>query len=102
MVGHVERAWTLSFLWPLAGAQRTVFTSLFTSLLGGARIGAAMEYFNDRFTELAAYLDTEHKRPKGMVGRDEKIALLWTASTDARNYVVLGDLATRFGAVSGP
>jgi hypothetical protein len=95
VVGHVERAWTHSFLWPLAGAQRTAFTSLFTSLVGGARLGAAMEYFNNRYAELAAYLDTERKRAKSTVGRDQKIAFLWTASTDARNYVVLGDPAVR-------
>lgn len=97
VVGHVERAWTHSFLWPLAGAQRTVFTSLLTSLIKGARVGAAMEYFNNRYAELAAALITELKRPKAMVGRDEKIAFLWTASTDARNYVVLGDPAARLG-----
>jgi hypothetical protein len=102
VVGHVERAWTHSFLWPLAGGQRTVFASLFSSLVGGARIGAAMEYFNNRYAELAAYLDTERKRPKGMTGRDDKIAFLWSASTDARNYVVLGDPAARLGAGSGP
>ena len=102
VVGHVERAWTHSFLWPLAGAQRTVFTALLTSLVGGARLGVAMEYFNNRYAELAAYLDTERKRPKGMVGRDEKMAFLWTASTDARNYVVLGDPAARLAVGSQP
>ena len=102
VVGHVDRAWSHSFLWPLAGAQRTVFTSLFTSLINGSRIGAAMEYFNNRYAELAAYLTNELKRPKGMVGRDEKIAFLWTASTDARNYVVLGDPAARLGSIQPP
>ena len=102
VVGHVERAWTHSFLWPLAGAQRTVFTSLFTSLINGSRIGSAMEYFNNRYAELAAYLTNELKRPKTMVGRDEKIAFLWTASTDARNYVVLGDPAARLSPGSQP
>jgi hypothetical protein len=102
VVGHIDRAWSHSFLWPLAGAQRTVFTSLFTSLIKGSRIGAAMEYFNNRYAELAAYLANELKRPKGMVGRDEKVAYLWTASTDARNYVVLGDPAARLESISKP
>jgi len=95
MVGHVERAWTHSFLWPLAGAQRTAFSALLTSLVGGTRLGAAMEYFNNRYAELATALLSELRRPKGMVDRDEKIAFLWTASTDARNYVILGDPAAR-------
>jgi hypothetical protein len=102
VVGHVDRAWSQSFLWPLAGAQRTAFTSLFASLTKGSRIGAAMEYFNNRYAELAAYLTNEIKRPKGMIGRDEKIAFLWTAATDARNYVVLGDPAARLSSIEIP
>lgn len=102
VVGHVDRAWSHSFLWPLAGAQRTVFSSLFRSLIRGARVGAAMEHFNNRYAELAAYLDNERRRPKGMVGRDEKIAFLWTAAADARNYVVLGDPAARLEPVLVP
>jgi hypothetical protein len=61
-----------------------------------------MEYFNNRYAELAAYLTNELKRPKGMVGRDEKVAFLWTASTDARNYVVLGDPAATLGSIQPP
>lgn len=98
VVGHVERAWTHSFLWPLAGAQQTVFNSLFTSLVGGARLGTAMEHFNDRYAELASYLHSERARPAGTAGREDKLAFLWIASTDARNYVVIGDPAVRLGS----
>jgi hypothetical protein len=102
VVGHVDRAWSHSFLWPLAGAQRTVFTSLFGSLIAGARIGAAMEHFNNRYAQLAAFLDAERRRPQGMVGRDQKIAFLGTAATDARNYVILGDPTARLEPVLVP
>ncbi len=98
VIGHVERAWTHSFLTPLAGAQQTVFSHLFASLVGGDRLGAAMETFNDRYTQLAAHLHSERTRPRGTAGRDDNIAFLWTASTDARNYVVIGDPAVRLGS----
>jgi hypothetical protein len=98
VIGHVERAWTHSFLTPLAGAQQTVFASLFSSLVGGDRLGAAMETFNDRYSQLAAHLHSERTRPKNTSGRDENIAFLWTASTDARNYVIIGDPAARLGS----
>jgi hypothetical protein len=75
-----------------------VFSDLFSSLVGGARLGAAMETFNDRYTQLAAHLHSERTRPRDAAGREDKIAFLWTASTDARNYVVIGDPAARLGS----
>jgi hypothetical protein len=98
VIGHVERAWTHSFLTPLAGAQQTVFSHLFSSLVGGDRLGAAMETFNERYAQLAAHLHSERTRPRDAAGREDKIAFLWTASTDARNYVVIGDPAVRLGS----
>jgi len=96
VVGHVERAWGYSFFWPGAGEQTAVFESALLRLLKGAPVGWALEYFNQRYGELAAdltsYLDRHTLEaataPAELVG-------LWTANNDARNYVIIGDPAGR-------
>jgi hypothetical protein len=95
VIGHVERAWTHSFLWQGAGAQQTVFSSLLVRLVNGARVGAAMDFFNGRYAELATMLTDALRDHKAGVPNAEDVALLWTASTDARNYVICGDPAAR-------
>jgi hypothetical protein len=95
VIGHVERAWTHSFLWKGAGAQQTVFSSLFTALANGARVGAAMDFFNSRYAELSTMLTDALRDGQSGLPKEEDIALLWTATTDARNYVVCGDPAAR-------
>jgi hypothetical protein len=96
-VGHVERAWACSFVSPSAGAQREVFWSAIQSLLGGRRLGHAMEFFDDRYAALTAELsdDLDLARSFGKALDDVAIAGLWTETKDARNYVVLGDPAVR-------
>jgi hypothetical protein len=96
VVGHVERAWGYSFTWPRAGEQLDVFESTMSSVMKGATLGVAIEYFNDRYAALTTELEDEkdnlryHKilDPMGISG-------LWTARNDARNYVILGDPAVR-------
>jgi hypothetical protein len=111
MVGHVDRAWGLSFLPRLPrrpeGDQSRrygnteVFASFCEQLLNGDPVGAAMNYFNLRHaatsTELT-YLYEHITDP--MTARDAyELAELWTASNDARGYIVLGDPAVRLNAV---
>lgn len=96
-VGHVERAWACSFVSPSVGAQREVFWSALQSLLGGWRLGHAMEFFNDRYAGLTAELsdNLDQARNYGKTLDDLSLAGLWTETKDARNYVVLGDPAVR-------
>ena len=58
VIGHVERAMSYSFAWPRAGRQLDVFRSTFSTLLGGGRVGTAMEYFNDRYAALTTELES--------------------------------------------
>ncbi len=108
VVGHIDRAWSASFLWGGAGAQLTAFRDCFTRLLGGRAdvsaglkgsypLGYAMEVFNNRYAEIASELNEEliQIRDFFKIPRHSELAYLWTASNDARNYIILGDPAVR-------
>ena len=96
MIGHVERAWGYSFMWPRAGEQLEVFQSTLASVMKGATIGAAIEYFNDKYAALTTELEDE-KQTLEYGGTPDPMGIsgLWTARNDARNYVILGDPAVR-------
>ncbi len=96
VIGHVDRAWGASFLWNENIEQTTTFESALTKIMEGAPVGAAMEFFNNRYAELAASLSGELEDAK--VGKKidpAELATLWTANNDARGYAVIGDPAVR-------
>lgn len=97
VIGHVERAWTYSF--SDAGGARQVETfssTLRRMMLGGAPVGFAVEYFNDRYAELATGLTEDMESLKYGTPVDEfDLTKRWTEHNDARSYVVLGDPAVR-------
>ena len=93
VVGHVERAWSYSFLWR-STAHVAVFESALRGLLEGWTVGMSMEFFAFRLAELGSELI--HALDARGAGREASEALrLWAAHHDARNYVVLGDPAVR-------
>ncbi|KQY44427.1 hypothetical protein [Cellulomonas sp. Root137] len=96
-VGHVDRAWTCSFLWKGLSAQVMPFSSTLLALMDGARLGLAMESISSRYAEVATELTTRlaESRRLGTVIEDVDLVGLWTATHDARGYVVLGDPAVR-------
>ncbi|MGH3861311.1 hypothetical protein [Actinokineospora sp.] len=103
-VGHVDRVWSCSFLWKGVDPQIATMASTLRALLAGQRLGAAMEYLNQRYAAIATELVTrlDALRRLGRKIDDETLAALWTANNDARNYIVLGDPAVRLGAGKGP
>jgi hypothetical protein len=103
VVAHVDRAWGSAFLWMDAQGKRAtqrhldVFESLLDSVLGGKRLGCAMEAFNLRYAELAADLSEriEQIQLYDEHYEDAELAHMWICNSDARNYAVIGDPAVR-------
>jgi hypothetical protein len=109
VIGHVERAWTFSFSDARGGKQIETFSSAMRRMmLDGAPVGWALEFFNNRYAELASVLteDMENAHWGGSVDPYE-LSTKWTEHNDSRSYVVIGDPAVRLpladiGAAPGP
>lgn len=103
-IAHVDRAWSHSFAWQETGTPVSAetaalngdFHSALERIAQGLPVGFAMEYFGQRYAELATMLSDELDTIE-LGGRCDPMALaaLWTAHSDARGYVVLGDPAAR-------
>ena len=98
-VGHVDRAWSCSFLLTRSQEQIDVFGSFLKDLLDGMPLGGALEYFNDRYAAMAAVLTSQLQRVRAGKTPDAAfkgaVAATWLEHNDARNYVIFGDPAVR-------
>lgn len=95
VVGHVDRAWSTSFNWSGQG-QVDLYENMLKRLLDGHPIGSAMEFFNQRYAELAVDFSELRKDLDYFLDVDEaRFARAFRGNNDARNFVVLGDPAVR-------
>lgn len=98
VLGHIDRAFTLSFSWS-DESQTQIFESVLGRLLDGYPIGAATEFINQRHAELAVSTTRDYMiwRAQGHLTESgtADLARRLRASHDVRNFVVLGDPAVR-------
>lgn len=106
VIGHVDRSWGWSFVWPGAGTQIATFESVLRRLMKGAPAGFALEPMNNRSAELADDLASEIERhDNGLSVSPVDLAKMWTSRNDARGFILLGDPAVRLapaGACNSP
>ncbi len=96
VVRYVERAWGCAFVDEQNRQQLGAFQSALKRLLEGHPIGSALEPLNSRYAAVAADLSVELEEIKfGAKVDNWLLAKLWTASNDARAYVIVGDPAVR-------
>lgn len=102
VIGHVEKTFEGSIAW--SGAKRHIeaFEDMLDRLLDGYPVGSAMEPFAQRYAEAAVHLCGELvDLRRGKKEDESRLARLWTASHDSRNYIVLGDPAVRLADPEG-
>jgi len=96
VIGHVERAWSFSFLSASNQQLLVPFENAIGWTLLGKPIGYAMKDLNEKYAVLSANLAAVLE-DMGWGARipDEQLASLWLQRNDAQNYILLGDPAVR-------
>jgi hypothetical protein len=104
VIGHVERAWSCSFLDGKSSTQTSTFESSVKKLLDGYPVGYAMEEFNSKYAELSSELlemiTLLKVQEKLKADPTEELVKNWTENYDARNYSLVGDPAVRMPVVA--
>ena len=105
VIGHVDQSWPTSFLWKAREdgslpPQTVAFESTLRRLMAGYPVGAAVEYLNSRYADLATMLQPYLEAIKFGDPYDRvEFVNVWMAAVDARWYTLLGDPAVRLPVV---
>jgi hypothetical protein len=100
VIGHVDRAWSSSFMFKGPDGSRHTsvaqYTSLLRDILAGVPVGAALDYIRVWHAERASALvqeltTTKYRDPS--VAELYELLRLWTNVLDAGSYSLLGDPA---------
>jgi hypothetical protein len=100
VVGHVERAWSCSYVAKGLGPQRRTYENLFAALLDGRPVGFAMTDFRKVFAARSTQLSTMLRNMQMPFGSgasypERDLVSMWLERNDARNFSLLGDPAVR-------
>lgn len=98
VIGHVDRAWTYSFVSRNEKPRLSTFEECLRRLLRGEPVGRALETFNLRYAALSAeWLRLREREQLEAWAKPEPDEMVDTFCTwlDARSFVVLGDPAVR-------
>jgi hypothetical protein len=95
VVGSVERKWGYSFVTDRGVQDIDAFLTTMLQLMDGYPVGAAMEYFNQRYAALMSDLVMMIERSQHGEVDQYEMAGSWTATNDARNYIIVGDPAVK-------
>lgn len=99
VIGHVDRAWTFSFMEDSSNktsTSRLAFESTLTALFKGAPIGHALDYFNRKHASSSVNLiHLLDQQRRGANVDDYDLIDTWITNHDARDYVIFGDPAVR-------
>lgn len=94
IIGHVDRAWSYSFLRQDGDGQSDAYANCLRALMAGERVGYAISFLTTRGAALAQKLLLE--RISGDASR-RSLLRMWANFQDARNFIILGDPACRIG-----
>ena len=95
-IGHIDRAWSYSFVSERNRGQVQGFRDVLTLLVRGHRLGFATDQFNIRWSALSTDLtEVLADKRNGAEIPAATLANRWVARDDARNYVVLDDPAVQ-------
>jgi hypothetical protein len=95
-IGHVDRAFSYSFVPQRAGPQRQPFANAIGRILLGEPVGHAVRDFNERYAALSTSLAAKlEELGDGAKIPPERICTDWLERNDAEGYLVVGDPAVR-------
>jgi hypothetical protein len=102
-VGHIDRAWAYTFVSNRGKGQVQGIRDVLARILSGDRIGHASDQLNIRWAALSTDLSASLQAAlQGNTVPDAVLASRWIARDDARNYIILGDPATRLRVTDMP
>ncbi|MCB1512858.1 MAG: tetratricopeptide repeat protein, partial [Hyphomicrobiaceae bacterium] len=96
VIGKVDRMWSTAFRWKDTRTGYRVYTDMLLRLIKGYPVGAAMEPINQRHAELASEMSRIARNSHfGIEVESINVSSMWTAYTDSRNWIVIGDPAVQ-------
>lgn len=105
VVAHVDRSFGYSFMGddqygkPMQVAQLGDYRSMLKQLMEGYPIGSALEFFNERYAEVASDLQNlQNDIDNGLQFEAWQFVSMWTTNNDSRNFIIVGDPAVRLMA----